>query len=58
MLLCTCTANLNIAAEQAHPFMETVFPNGGGFCQQDNAICHAAEMSREWLEERNNEFKM
>lgn len=54
----TCTAYLIIAAEQAHPFTETVFPNGGGFCQQDNAICHAAKMSQKRFEGHNNEFKM
>ena len=31
---------LNIIAEQVHPFMAMVFPDGSGLFQQDNAPCH------------------
>ena len=33
----TRTTYLNIVADQVHPFMATVFPDGSGLFQQDNA---------------------
>ncbi|KAK3519523.1 hypothetical protein QTP70_033853, partial [Hemibagrus guttatus] len=39
-----------------HPFMETVFPDGCGLFQQDNAPCHKAKIIQEWFDEHNNEF--
>ena len=35
----TCTTYLSIAADHVHSFMETVFPDGCGLFQQDNAPC-------------------
>ena len=42
---------LNIVADQVHPFMAMVFPDGSGLFQQDNAPCHTAHIAREWFEE-------
>ncbi|MCI4380731.1 hypothetical protein PGIGA_G00243310 [Pangasianodon gigas] len=42
------TNYLNIVAGQVKPFMATVFPNGSGIFQQDNAPCHTAEIVQEW----------
>lgn len=54
----TRTTFLSIVADHVHPFMETVFPDGTGLFQQDNAPCHKAKMVQEWFEEHNNEFKV
>ena len=54
----TRTSYLSIVADHVHPFMETVFPDGCGFFQQDNAPCHKAKMFQEWFEEHNNEFEV
>ncbi|MCI4377385.1 hypothetical protein PGIGA_G00202980 [Pangasianodon gigas] len=53
----TRTTYLNIVADQVHPFMATVFPNGSGLLQQDNVPCHTAKLFRNSL--RNmTEFKV
>ena len=44
---------LNIVADQVHPFMARVFPDGSGLFQQDNAPCHTAHIVREWFEEHD-----
>ena len=49
---------LSIFAEHVHPFMETVFPDGCGLFQQDNAPFHKAKKVQEWFEEHNNEFEV
>ncbi|KAK3515693.1 hypothetical protein QTP70_028532 [Hemibagrus guttatus] len=54
----TCTTYLSTAADHVHPFMETVFPDGCGLFQQDNAPCHKAKMVQEWFDEHNNEFEV
>ncbi|KAK3566845.1 hypothetical protein QTP86_004548 [Hemibagrus guttatus] len=54
----TRTTYLSIAADHVHPFMETVFPDGCGLFQQDNAPCHKAEMVQEWFDEHNNMFEV
>ncbi|KAK3528924.1 hypothetical protein QTP70_012853 [Hemibagrus guttatus] len=48
---------LSIVADHVHPFMETVFPDGCGLFQQDNARCHKAKMVQEWFDKHNNEFE-
>ena len=40
------------------PFHGTVFRDGCGFFQQDNAPCHKAKMVQESFEEPNNEFEV
>ena len=47
---------LNIVADQVHPFMAMVFPDGSGLFQQDNAPCHTAHLVREWFEEHDEVF--
>ncbi|MCI4393629.1 hypothetical protein PGIGA_G00159810 [Pangasianodon gigas] len=54
----TCTTFLNIATDQVHPFMATVFPNDSGLFQQDNAPCHTAKIVQEWFEEHDKKFKV
>ncbi|KAK3567781.1 hypothetical protein QTP86_026451, partial [Hemibagrus guttatus] len=43
--------------DHVHPFMETLFPDGCGLFQQDNAPCHKAEMVQEWFDDHNNQFE-
>ena len=47
---------LNIVADQVHPFMAMVFPDGSGLFQQDNAPCHTAHIVRECFEEHYEVF--
>ena len=47
----------SIVADHVHPFMKTLFPDGCGLFQQDNASCHKAKMAQEWFEE-HNEFEV
>ncbi|KAK3537400.1 hypothetical protein QTP70_008852 [Hemibagrus guttatus] len=54
----TRTTYLSIVADYVYPFMETVFPDGCGLFQQDNASCHKTKMVQEWFDEHNNEFEM
>ncbi|KAK3561066.1 hypothetical protein QTP86_026371 [Hemibagrus guttatus] len=54
----TCSTYLSIVADRIHPFMETVFPDGCGLLQQDNAPCHSTKMGQEWFDEHNNEFEV
>ncbi|KAK3566489.1 hypothetical protein QTP86_034054 [Hemibagrus guttatus] len=53
----THTTCLSIVADHVHPSMETVFPDGCGLFQQDNAPCHKAKMVQEWFDE-HNKFKV
>ena len=39
------------------PFMGTVFHDGCGLFQHDNALCHKAKMVQEWFGEHNNNFE-
>ncbi|KAK3535233.1 hypothetical protein QTP70_005025 [Hemibagrus guttatus] len=54
----TRSTYLSIVAEHLNPFMETVFPDGCGLFQQDNAPCHKAKMVQEWFDEHNNQFEV
>lgn len=54
----TGSTYLNIIADQVHPFMETVFPDGSGLFQQDNAPCRTEETVLEWFEEHDDEFRV
>ena len=49
----TRTTYLSIAADHIPPFMEIVFPDGCGLFQQDNMLCHKANMVQKWFEEHN-----
>lgn len=44
----TCTTYPNAVADQVHPFMTTVFPDGGELSQQDDVPCHTAKIVQEW----------
>ena len=46
----------NIVANQVHPFMAMVFPDGSGLFQQDNAPCHTVHLVRKWFEEHDEVF--
>ena len=47
---CGCYFETSIVADHVHPFMETVFPDGSGIFQWDNAPCHQAKMViNEWF---------
>ena len=52
----TRVTSLNIAADQVHPFMAMVFPDGSGLFQQDNAPCHTTHIVQEWFEEHDAVF--
>ncbi|KAK3555028.1 hypothetical protein QTP86_005693 [Hemibagrus guttatus] len=54
----TRSTYLSIAADHVHSFMETLFPDGCGLFQQDNAPCHKAEMVQEWFDDHNNQFEV
>ncbi|KAK3519768.1 hypothetical protein QTP70_003892 [Hemibagrus guttatus] len=54
----TRSTYLSIVADHVHPFMETLFPDGCGLFQQDNALCHKAEMVQEWFDDHNNQFEV
>ncbi|XP_053480566.1 intraflagellar transport protein 122 homolog isoform X3 [Ictalurus furcatus] len=54
----TRTTYQNIAADQVHPFMATVFPNSSGLFQLDNALCYTAYIVQEWFEEHDQRFKV
>ncbi|GBM79138.1 hypothetical protein AVEN_256253-1 [Araneus ventricosus] len=49
---------LNTIADQLHPYMVFVFPNGNGIFQQDNSPCHKAWIVLEWFEEHIDEFHL
>ncbi|KAK3564923.1 hypothetical protein QTP86_031044 [Hemibagrus guttatus] len=53
----TRTTYLSIVTDHVHPLMETVFPDGCGLFQQDNAPCHKVKMVQEWFDE-HNEFEV
>lgn len=41
--------NLNIAADQVHPFITLAFPKRGGLFQLDYTPCHIAKTVEEWF---------
>ena len=47
-----------LVADHVHPFMTTMFPNGSGIFQQDNAPCHKARSVMEWFEEHSGELQL
>lgn len=46
----TCTTYPNTAADQVHPFILKVFPDGSGLFQKDNTCCHTEEIVQYWFE--------
>ena len=49
---------LNTVTDHRHPFMESVFADDCGLFQQNNALCHQAEMVQKWFEEHSNQFEV
>nr|KAF6360105.1 hypothetical protein mMyoMyo1_011063 [Myotis myotis] len=52
------TTYLSIIADQVHPIMLMAYPNGDGFFQQDNALCHGAHNVQEWFQEHEGDFTL
>ncbi|GFV82791.1 transposase domain containing protein [Trichonephila clavipes] len=52
------TGYLTIIADQFHPYMASVFPDGNGMVQQDNALCHKAKIVLQWFHEHDAEFQL
>nr|KAF6360073.1 hypothetical protein mMyoMyo1_011031 [Myotis myotis] len=52
------TTYLSIVADQVHPIMLMVYPNGDGFFQQDNAPCHGARIVQEWFQEHEGDITL
>nr|KAF6310702.1 hypothetical protein mMyoMyo1_008760 [Myotis myotis] len=52
------TTYLSIIADQVHPIMLMVYPNGDGFFQQDNAPCHGARIVQECFQEHEGDFTL
>ncbi|CAL1599941.1 unnamed protein product [Knipowitschia caucasica] len=46
----------SILADHVHPFMNSVFPEGSGFFQQDSSSS-SSDSVQEWFEEHDDEFK-
>ncbi|GFU55377.1 transposase domain containing protein [Trichonephila clavipes] len=57
-LTMNATGYLNIIADQLNPYMASVFPDGNGMFQQDNAPCHKAKIVLEWFQEHDAEFQL
>lgn len=55
----TLTQNsyINVLADHVHPFMNSVFPDGSGYFQQDSTTCCTSDSVQEWFEEHDDEFK-
>ena len=54
----TYATYLNIAVDQANPFMVMLSLNVSGLFQQDNVTCHTAYTVQEWFDEHVGEFKV
>ena len=52
------TSYLNIVADQVHPVMLMIYPNGNGYFQQDNATCHTADIVKDWFAEHDRDFTL
>lgn len=52
----THTSYRDILANQVHPFMAAVFPDGSGLFQQD--FNHTADVVQDWFQEHEDEFKV
>jgi len=50
------TAYLSIFSDHVHPLMATMYPSSDGYFQQDNALCHKAQIISNWFLEHDNEF--
>lgn len=50
-------AYLSILADQVHPMVQTLFPNGGAVFQDDNAPIHTAGVVNNWFEEHESDVE-
>jgi len=48
-------AYLSIVSDHIHPFMTTMYPSSDGYFQQDNTLCHKAQIISNWFLEHDNE---
>ena len=52
------TEYMNIIPDQLHPYIASVFANGNGMFQQDDAQCHKAWIDLEWFHEYDAIFPL
>lgn len=52
------TSYPNIVADQVHPVMLMVYPNGDVYFQQDNTSCQSATIVEDCFEKREREFNL
>ncbi|GBM60273.1 hypothetical protein AVEN_248544-1 [Araneus ventricosus] len=47
---------VNTLADQVHPMVQTLFPNGDGVFQDDKAPVHTAHIVQDWFSEHGDEL--
>lgn len=50
--------DLNIGADDIYPFLATVFTDGSGHYQQDNALCDTVKNVQKQFEEHDRDFEL
>lgn len=54
----TLKMDLNIGADDIYPFLATVFTDGSGHYQQDNALCDTVKNVQKQFEEHDRDFEL
>ena len=52
----TTKSYVNILDDQIHSMVQTLFPNGHGVFQDDNAFVHTAQIVQDWFSEQEDDF--
>lgn len=52
----TAKTYVNILADQVHPMVQTLFPNGDGVFQDDKAPVHTAHIVQDWFSEHEDDL--